>query len=38
MEEKEIIKLVNEISLKLLGTKKHVDYEWLVELLRKINE
>lgn len=36
MEEKEITKLANEISFKLLATKKHVNYEWLVKLLRNI--
>ena len=33
--EKEIEKLANEISFRLLATKDHPDYEWLKEILKK---
>jgi hypothetical protein len=33
MEEEKIKKYVEEISFRLLATKKHADYEWLKELL-----
>ena len=33
--DKEIEKLANEISFRLLATKDHPDYEWLKEILKK---
>ena len=33
--DKEIKKLANEISFKLLATKNHPDYEWLKKILKK---
>ena len=35
--EKEIEKLANEISFRLLETKDHPDYEWLKEKLKEWN-
>ena len=33
--DKEIEKLANEISFRLLATKDHPDYEWLKEIIKK---
>ena len=38
MSEKELIKLADEISFRLMATKKHQDYEWLVNILKKFYE
>ena len=34
--DKEIKKIADEISFRLLATKDHPDYEWLVSLLKSI--
>ena len=34
MSEEEIINLAEEISFKLLATKKHTDFDWLVKKLK----
>ena len=35
MKDKDIKKLAEEISFRLLATKAHVDFEWLVETLKQ---
>ena len=35
MKHKDIKKLAEEISFRLLATKAHVDFEWLVETLKQ---
>ena len=34
MSEEEIINLAEEISFKLLASKKHTDFDWLVKKLK----
>ena len=34
--EKEIERIADEISFKLLATKNHPDYEWLKEILKEL--
>ena len=36
MNEEEVIQLADKISFKLLATRHHEDYEWLVETLKEI--
>ena len=38
MSDKTIIKLAEEISFRLLATKNHDDFDWLVEQLSKYIE
>ena len=38
MKDKDIKKLAEEISFRLLATKAHVDFEWLVETLKQFYE
>ncbi len=35
MDNKEVIKLAEEISFRLLATKKHESFDWLVDKLNK---
>ena len=35
MKDQDIKKLAEEISFRLLATKHHIDFEWLVETLNK---
>jgi len=38
MSEEELKNLADEISLRLLATKNHPDYEWLINKLKEINK
>ena len=38
MSDEEIKNLADEISLRLLATKYHDDYEWLINKLKEINK
>ena len=38
MKDQDIKKLAEEISFRLLATKAHVDFEWLVETLKQFYE
>ena len=38
MSEQELIKLADEISFRLVATKKHQDHAWLVDILKKFYE
>ena len=38
MKNKEIKKLAQEISFKLLATKDHEDFNWLLETLKKYHD
>ncbi len=35
MKDQDIKKLAEEISFRLLATKAHIDFEWLVETLKQ---
>lgn len=35
MNEEEIIKLADTISFRLLATRNHTDYDWLVDTLKQ---
>jgi|TARA_B100001093_G_C26382912_1_gene823729 hypothetical protein len=35
MDKEEINKLADEISFRLMATNKHVDHQWLIEVLTK---
>ena len=38
MKDQDIKKLAEEISFRLLATKAHVDFKWLVETLKQFYE
>ena len=38
MSEEEIQKIADEISFRLLATKYHDDYEWLINKLKEIKK
>lgn len=36
MSEEEITKLADKISFRLMATKNHPEYEWLLDILKKL--
>ena len=38
MSKEDIIKLADEISFRLLATRDHEDYDWLIEKLSQYND
>ena len=38
MSKEDIVKLADEISFRLLATRDHEDYDWLIEKLSQYND